>query len=83
MLNWKVGRSHRIQLNVIDDYLEQGGWREPVPARRCLRALRDSVVSLYQVVDLVPGRRMTVRDLIRGDGPVTVHEKPGLQGAAP
>jgi len=71
------------ELNVIDDYLKRRGWREPVPARRYLRALRDSVVSLYEVVDLVPGRRMTVRDLIRGGEAVTVHEKLGSQNAAP
>ena len=52
--------------NVIDDYLKRRGWRESVPARRYLAALRDSTVSLYEVVDIVPGRYMTVRDLIFG-----------------
>ena len=28
--------------NVIDDYLKRRGWRESVPARRYLEALRDS-----------------------------------------
>ena len=32
--------------NVIDDYLKRRGWRESVPARRYLAALRDSTVSL-------------------------------------
>ena len=52
--------------NVIDDYLKRRGWRESVPARRYLEALRDSTLSLYEVVDVVPGRHMTVRDLILG-----------------
>lgn len=70
------------ELNVIDDYLKRRGWREKVPARRYLEAMRDSVLSLYEVVDLVPGHSMTVRDLIRGGDPVTVEEKLGSESAA-
>ena len=69
--------------NVIDDYLKRRGWRESVPARRYLKALRDSTVSLYEVVDIVPGRSVTVRDLILGGEPVRVEEKRGSQAAAP
>ena len=72
----------REELNVVDDYLERRGWREQAPARRYLEALRDSVVSLYEVVGLVPGRRMTVRDLIRGGDAVTVEDRLGSQGVA-
>ena len=68
--------------NVIDDYLRRRGWRESVPARRYLEALRDSTVSLYEVVDIVPGRSMSVRDLIHGGEPVQVEERRGSQGAA-
>ena len=68
--------------NVIDDYLKRRGWRESVPARRYLAALRDSTVSLYEVVDIVPGRHMTVRDLIFGGEVVRVEEKLGSQAAA-
>ncbi len=70
------------ELNVIDDYLKRRGWREKVPAKRYLEAIRDSVISLYEVVDLNPGTAMTVRDLIRGGEPVTVEEKMGSQSAA-
>lgn len=72
----------REELNVVDDYLERRGWREPAPSRRYLESLRDSVVSVYEVVGLDPGRRMTVRDLIRRGEAVTVEEKLGSQGAA-
>lgn len=72
----------REELNVVDDYLERRGWREQAPARRYLEALRDSVVSVYEVVGLVPGRHMTVRDLIRGGDAVTVEDRLGSQGAA-
>ena len=68
--------------NVIDDYLKRRGWRESVPGRRYLAALRDSTVSLYEVVDIVPGRHMTVRDLILGGEAVRVEEKLGSQAAA-
>lgn len=70
------------ELNVIDDYLKRRGWRDKVPARQYLEAMRDSVLSLYEVVDLVPGHSMTVRDLIRGGEPVTVGEKLGSESAA-
>ena len=52
-------------------------------ACRYLEALRDSTVSLYEVVDVVPGRRMTVCDLILGGDAVRVEEKLGSEGAAP
>ena len=68
--------------NVIDDYLKRRGWREAVSARRYLEALRDSVVSLYEIVDIDPGRSMTVRDLILGGEAVTVNEKLGSQSLA-
>ena len=38
------------ELNVVDDYLKRRGWRESVPARRYLEALRDSTLSLYEVL---------------------------------
>ena len=70
------------ELNLIDDYLKRRGWRETVSARRYLEALRDSVVSLYEIVDIDPGRSVTVRDLILGGDAVTVNEKLGSQSAA-
>ncbi len=68
--------------NIIDDYLKRRGWREAVSARRYLEALRDSVVSLYEIVDIDPGRSVTVRDLILGGEAVTVNEKLGSQSLA-
>jgi hypothetical protein len=70
------------ELNVVDDYLKRRGWREKVPAKRYLEALRDSVATLYEVVDLDPGQGMTVRDVILGGDPVSVEEKLGSQSAA-
>ena len=70
-------------LNVVDDYLKGRGWRETAPARRYLEALRDSTVSLYEVVGIDRGRSMTLRDLILGGDAVRVHEKLGSEAAAP
>lgn len=67
--------------NIIDDYLKRRGWRESVPGRRYLEAIRNSVLSLHEVVDLNPGRTMTVRDLVLGGDPVTVEEKLGSETA--
>ncbi|MDE0390638.1 MAG: hypothetical protein OXI57_01045 [Rhodospirillales bacterium] len=70
------------ELNLIDDYLKRRGWRETVSARRYLEALRDSHVSLYEIVDIDPGRSVTVRDLILGGEAVTVNEKLGSKSLA-
>lgn len=68
--------------NVVDEYLKRRGWRETGPARTYLHALRASVMSLYEVVDLVPGRHLLLRDLIRGGEAVRVDERMGSQTAA-
>src|SRR3990172_5800281 len=58
-------RSSPDDKNIIDDYLKRRGWRETVPGRRYLQHLRDSVLSLYEVVDVIPGSYCDVRDLVR------------------
>jgi hypothetical protein len=67
--------------NVIDDYLKRRGWHEKVPAKRYLEAIKNSVLSLHEIVDLDPGHTMTVRDLVLGGDPVTVVEKRGSETA--
>jgi len=74
--------SHRLppdDKNIIDDYLKRRGWRESVPGRRYLQQLRDSVLSLYEVVDVSPGHHCDVRDLVRDGETVRVHERMGTQ----
>jgi len=65
--------------NVIDDYLERRAWRETVPGRRYLQQLRDSVLSLYEVVEVSPGRHCDIRDLVRGGKTFRVYERMGTQ----
>jgi hypothetical protein len=65
--------------NIIDDYLKRRGWHESVPGRRYLQLLRDSVLSLYEVVDVSPGHHCDLRDLVRGGKTIRVHEHMGTQ----
>lgn len=70
------------RLNVIEDYLKRRGWREAVPGRRYLLALRASVMSLYEVVELDPGKHLVLRDVFRGGEPITVLDRRGSQTAS-
>jgi hypothetical protein len=65
--------------NIIDDYLKRRGWRESVPGRRYLQQLRDSVLSLYEVVGVSPGHHCDLRDLVRSGKMFPIHEHMGSQ----
>jgi len=67
--------------NIVDDYLKRRGWRETVPGRRYLQQLRDSVLSLYEVVEVSPGQHCDLRDLVRNRDSkiIRVHEHMGTQ----
>jgi hypothetical protein len=67
--------------NVVDAYLKHRGWREAGSGKVYLRAVRASVLSLYEVVDLVLGRELVLRDLIGGGEPVRLDERLGSQSA--
>jgi hypothetical protein len=55
--------------NVVDDYLKRRGWKETAPNRAYMDALRDSVMSLYEVSGIVPGESFLARDLVRAASP--------------
>lgn len=59
----------------VADYLKRRGWKEPVPVKRYMQALGASVMSLYEVSDIVPGESFLARDLIRDGEPVRVSER--------
>lgn len=61
--------------NVVDDYLKRRGWRESVPNKRYMMALRSSVMSLYEISDIVRDQSFLARDLLRGGEPVRISEK--------
>jgi len=60
--------------NIVDEYLRRRSWREKPPAKAYMKALRTSIMSLYEVSDVVPGKSMKLRDLLRGGEPVVVSE---------
>ena len=61
--------------NVVDEYLKRRGWKESAGARAYIRALRTSVMSLYEVSDVVVGESFLARDLVRDGEPVRVFER--------
>jgi hypothetical protein len=65
--------------NIVDDYLKRRGWRESVAGGSYLQQLRDSVLSLYEVVDVFPGKHCDLSDLVRGGKTVRVAERTATQ----
>ena len=65
--------------NIVDVYLEKRGWRENVPGKRYLEAIRQSVVSLYEVVEVDPDGAVTLRDRFRDDDPVVLAKERALE----
>ncbi|TCU08386.1 hypothetical protein [Rhizobium sullae] len=60
--------------NIVDEYLKRRGWKENAQAKNCMKALRTSVMSLYEVSEIVPGKSLAARDLVRGGDPIAVSE---------
>lgn len=69
--------------NVIGTYLKRRGWREETVNKAYMQAVRNSVLSLYEVSDIQPGKSFLARDLIRGGDPVRVVERTATQTFLP
>ena len=65
--------------NLAGDYLRRRGWKESALNRAYIEALRDSVMSLYEVSDVRPGESFLARDLVRGGDPIRVTERTATQ----
>ena len=61
--------------NIVDEYLKRRGWKETADVRAYMTALRNSVVSLYEVSDVVLDKSFRARDLVRGGEPVLISER--------
>ena len=61
--------------NIVDDYLKRRGWKESASNKAYMQALRDSVISLYEVSNIVPDTSFLARDLFRGGEPVLISER--------
>jgi len=69
--------------NVVDDYLKRRSWKESAINKAYMAALRSSVMSLYEVSDIIPGESFLARDLIRGGAPIRISEKSATQSLHP
>jgi hypothetical protein len=61
--------------NIVEDYLKRRGWKEGASARAYTSALRRSVMSLYEVSDIVRDTSFRARDLVRGGDPILIIER--------
>jgi hypothetical protein len=61
--------------NIVDDYLKRRGWKESASTRAYMSALRTSVISLYEVSEIVRDTSFRARDLVRGGDPVVINER--------
>ena len=68
--------------NIVDDYLKRRGWEDSVSNRAYMAALRNSVMSLYEVSDIVRDE-LLARDLVRGGEPICVSERSGTHYLKP
>ncbi len=69
--------------NIVEDYLRRRGWKESASNRAYMAALRSSLMSLYEVSEIVPGQSFKARDLIRGGDPVLVSERTATRSLKP
>lgn len=63
----------------VDIYLKSRGFKETARSKAYLKAINASVISLYEVSEIVPGESFLARDLLRGSDPVTVSEGTATQ----
>jgi hypothetical protein len=69
--------------NIVDDYLKRRGWKEDASTRIYMAALRTSVMSLYEVSDIVRETSFRARDLVRGGEPVLISERSATRSLKP
>jgi hypothetical protein len=69
--------------NIVEDYLKRRGWKESVPNKAYMAALRSSAMSLYEISGIVPDESLLARDLVRGGDPVRVSERLGTRSLKP
>ena len=65
--------------NPAEAYLKRRGWKETAATRTYIAGLQTSVMSLYEVSDIVPGQSLRARDLIRGGEPILLAERSASQ----
>src|SRR5262249_19363793 len=61
--------------NIVDDYLKRLGWKERASARAYMSALLTSVMSVFEVSDIIHDTSFWARDLVRGGEPILISER--------
>ncbi|WP_246047695.1 hypothetical protein [Hankyongella ginsenosidimutans] len=61
--------------NLVEVYLKRRGWNEKAQNKAYMKALRHSVMSLYEVSEIIPGQSMFARDMVRDAEPILVTER--------
>lgn len=69
--------------NLVDDYIKRRGWKEGASTRAYMQAMRDSLMSIYEVSNIIPGASFMARDLVRGGEPILVAERTATQQMKP
>lgn len=69
--------------NIVEDYLRRRGFKETARTKAYIRALRTSVMSLYEVSEIQPGQSLLARDLVRGGEPIRVQERTATRTLKP
>src|SRR5258707_11519827 len=69
--------------NIVDDYLKRRGWKESATNKAYMTALRSSVISLYEVSDIVSEESFLARNLVRGGDPIRISEKSATRSLHP
>jgi hypothetical protein len=70
-----LGRNLDDGCNIVDEYLKRRGWKESATNKAYMAALRSSVMSLYEVSDIVRDASFLARDLLRGGETIRVSER--------
>jgi len=61
--------------SILADYLKRRGWKESAATRRYLQALGDSIFSLHEVVEVIPGKSLVLKDRLLDGEPLLVTER--------
>lgn len=69
--------------NVVDEYLKRRGWKESAGNKAYITALHSSVMSLYEISDIVREESFLARDLVRGGDPIRVSERLATRSLKP
>jgi hypothetical protein len=78
-----LGRNLEDGRNIVDEYLKRRGWKDSVSNKAYMAALRSSVMSLYEVSDIVRDASFLARDLLRGGQAIRVSERLATRSLKP